>query len=293
MSQRFVILFCFVAVFAGSTAAEAGPVQDEAFRRYWYDQGAELTRYRLEQARYGERRQGEAVLIYVTEPFDVQGQVKSDDAAASTAQPALKLNLNRSFLTGVYPYHTMRSTFQPMTGTPLSQAWKSALSVQEWCGQVFEQWNRQEDGWRQRLFSYFQSEGDRDRQQPLVWLEDELWTRLRVDPSSLPTGAIQVIPGALARRFAHRPATPVAAVASWSDTDQPAERIYGIELPWRSLAIRCQRDFPYAIEGWVERIGEEQTTATRTHRQHLPYWRFNAPEDAALRDGLGLPTDRP
>ena len=48
------------------------------FKSYWYAGEAELTSYTLEQARYGELRDGKAVLIYVTEPFLPEKQVKAN-----------------------------------------------------------------------------------------------------------------------------------------------------------------------------------------------------------------------
>ena len=48
----------------------------EEFKEYWFAGKAEITSYKLEQARYGELRDGSAVLIYVTEPFLADKQVK-------------------------------------------------------------------------------------------------------------------------------------------------------------------------------------------------------------------------
>lgn len=42
---------------------------NQQFKDYWYAGKAEITSYKLEQARYGELRDGKAVLVYVTEPF--------------------------------------------------------------------------------------------------------------------------------------------------------------------------------------------------------------------------------
>ena len=50
----------------------------EEFKKYWYAGDAELTSYKLEQARYGEIREGTSVLIFVTEPFLPETQVKAD-----------------------------------------------------------------------------------------------------------------------------------------------------------------------------------------------------------------------
>ena len=74
-----------------------------AFKKYWYAGKAEITSYKLEQARYGELRNGKAVLIYVTEPFSADKQVKADQNAPSNIS-VLKLNSTKKFLTGIYPY---------------------------------------------------------------------------------------------------------------------------------------------------------------------------------------------
>ena len=50
----------------------------QTFKDYWYAGKAEITSYKLEQARYGEIRNGKAVLIYVTEDFLPNKQVKAE-----------------------------------------------------------------------------------------------------------------------------------------------------------------------------------------------------------------------
>ncbi len=42
--------------------------------------------------------------------------------------------------------------------------------------------------------SYFESEGDQDFKLDKAILENELWTQLRIDPASLPTGTLEMIP---------------------------------------------------------------------------------------------------
>jgi hypothetical protein len=39
------------------------------FEKYWFNGEAELSSFQLTQARYGELREGKAVMIFVTEPF--------------------------------------------------------------------------------------------------------------------------------------------------------------------------------------------------------------------------------
>ena len=74
----------------------------EEFKKYWYNGTAEITSYKLEQARYGEIREGSAVMIYVTEPFLPEQQVKADNSH-KTNIPVLKLNSTKNYITGIYP----------------------------------------------------------------------------------------------------------------------------------------------------------------------------------------------
>ena len=50
----------------------------QEFKDYWYAGKAEISSYKLEQARYGELRDGTAALILVTEDFLPELQVKAD-----------------------------------------------------------------------------------------------------------------------------------------------------------------------------------------------------------------------
>ncbi|HEY6064603.1 MAG TPA: hypothetical protein VIY96_00515, partial [Thermoanaerobaculia bacterium] len=116
-----------LAVLLGVSPAE--PVRrpaggDDPFGRYWYQGKAELTRYKLDQARYGEMHPGEAVLIFVTEPFLPDRQVKLERGDPSRGVTVLKLNFVRKFFTGMYPYSLMTSTF-----TPVEPAGARALKV--------------------------------------------------------------------------------------------------------------------------------------------------------------------
>jgi hypothetical protein len=120
-----------------TTAKKAVPLSQE-FKSYWYAGNAELTSYKLVQARYGELREGHATLIYVTEEFLPKIQVKADYPNATNV-PVLKLNAVKKFNTGIYPYSIMQSTFYPVANN--QHAIKVSSSMQEWCGHVYTQLN--------------------------------------------------------------------------------------------------------------------------------------------------------
>ena len=85
----------------------------QEFKDYWYAGKAEISSYKLEQARYGELRDGTAALIFVTEDFLPEVQVKADRQNESNI-PVMKVNATKNFNTGIYPYSVMSSTFYPV-----------------------------------------------------------------------------------------------------------------------------------------------------------------------------------
>lgn len=284
-------------------AEAAGPIPlptAEQRRAYWNQGKGEVTSYSLSQARYGELHEGHAVLVFVTEPFSRKKQVKLDDPgrAGADAVEVLKLNHTRKFHTGVYPYSTMRSVFAPTE--PGARALKLTASTQEWCGHVFMQLGQQADGgYAGQLLSYFESEGDRPLSTPKgAWLEDELWTMLRLDPNQLPLGEVQLVPSATYLRLRHVPVVPQHAQASLtragSDRLRYEVRYKGID---RNLSIEFESNFPFRILGWTETQpsgwggGAQRLTTTAKKKAELmtDYWTKNRNSDRQLREVLQIP----
>jgi len=279
---------------AGASAPGAPAVSADSFAAYWYGGLAELTGYRLTQARYGALREGTATLIYVTEPFSRRRHVKVDDIdrAGDDAVTVLKVNATREFVTGIYPYSMMTSVFTPVNVG--DRTLKVTTSSQEWCGHTYTQLNRASRGWRLRAFSYFESEADRSLAIADVWLEDEVWTAIRLDPASLPIGGVRMLPSTIYQRLSHTPFEPQEAIGRLdADTTAGDLRGYTVEYPslGRTLSIRFRGDFPHEVEGWEETYldgGEMLTTrAVATGRQRLAYWELNRPGDEVWRDSLG------
>src|SRR5690242_4656374 len=119
--------------------ARPGAYASRAFWATWGDGRAELSGYAGRVSRYGELREAETVLIYVTEPHDRRTWIKSDDVAAPNRVSVLKLNQSVKFITGIYPYSILTSIFAPVDGyfgERFGPA-KITMSAQEWCGHVF------------------------------------------------------------------------------------------------------------------------------------------------------------
>ena len=100
------------------TGAEKRSLSED-FKAYWFDGKAELTSFSLSQERYGELRQGHAVHIFVTEDFLAEQQVKADRPLDDNI-PVLKFNGVKKFVTGIYPYSIMTSSFSPVSYTHLT-----------------------------------------------------------------------------------------------------------------------------------------------------------------------------
>lgn len=261
----------------------------DSVRDFWFS-GAELNRYELSQIRYGEAHPGHAELVFVTEPFLTDKQVKNETGTgAGPSTDVLKLNTMRTFNTGIYSYRTMSSTFQPIDLNDYPYALKSNTSVQEWCGQFFLQLNRSGDGWRGELRSYFQQDGDRDLLLGDALLEDAIWLKLRLAPEQLPTGPIEIIPGGLYARFNHAPPQIQQAVAERSvDGKLSLYRIHYSKIE-RTLEISYDSEFPHIIRGWKEVEPAGTTQAKLTHRiMNSEYWNQSKASDAHKRRELGL-----
>ena len=263
------------------------PLSDD-FKTYWYANEAEVTSYTLEQARYGEIRQGNAVLVFVTEPFLEEEHVKAEQPS-STNISVLKLNATKNFNTGIYPYSIMQSVFYPLSNH--QHALKISCSVQEWCGHTYTQLNNRTE-FEVTSHSYFEGEDDENFNLPKTILENELWTQLRINPKGLPTGNLEIIPSFEFLRLRHIPFRAyIASAELMQDT-------YTITYPDlnRSLRIRFNPKFPYDIVSWEETFisgyGENAkpltTKATRMKMIKTDYWNKNANEDFTLRESLGL-----
>ena len=263
------------------------PVSDE-FKAYWYANEAEITSYNLEQARYGELRKGNAILLFVTEPFLKNEQVKAEQSSATNIS-VLKLNATKNFHTGIYPYAIMQSTFYPVTNN--QHALKISCSVQEWCGHTYTQLNNRSE-FEVTSHSYFEAEADEDFSLSKAILENEIWTQLRINPKSLPIGDMEIIPSFEFLRLEHIPFKAYSASADLiSDT-------YTISYPDlnRSLSITFNPQFPFDIISWEEIFisgyGENAkkltTKATRQKTIKSDYWNKNTNDDFSLRESLGL-----
>ncbi|MDB5036024.1 MAG: hypothetical protein JWQ98_3265 [Chlorobi bacterium] len=288
---------------SNGTVPQRPNAPDARFAAYWNQGKGEITRYALEQARYGEIRSGDAVLIFVTEDFRGDKQVKLEsDPAGKDVIPVLKLNLTKKFTTGIYPYSMMTSVFTPVALAPDTRAIKITTSSQEWCGHTWTQFNLRGGKYDVQEHSYFENEADLAFPMDAAMPEDEVWARIRIAPGTLPIGDISVIPGTMTARLRHiQPAVePATAVMTVLPADSTGAKLARYSLTYansgRSLAIDFETEFPHRIMGWSETYKDGfgpkavmlTTRAVRTNSLMIDYWTKNSTADDSLRMELGL-----
>jgi len=298
----FALLATFSVVESQELSGSSAVVDSEEFKAYWYDGKAEITSYKLEQARYGELHEGYAVLVFVTEDFSKSKQVKLDNPQNANGDDVkvLKLNRIKKFDTGIYRYSMMDSVFTPIYFGDHPNTLKVTSSSQEWCGNTFTQLNLDDNGYEVRSFSYFESEGDTKFNLQQEILEDELWARIRLDPESLPVGRIKIIPATMVSRLTHKELKVEIAEASLVENSK-GSNLMDYKLVYddsgRAMNITFSKKFPYEILSWEETyksgFGNNAKTlttkATKNKMLITDYWNKNKTVDHELRKKLGLP----
>lgn len=267
------------------------------FGNYWYQGLAELSSYELNQSRYGENREGRAVMVFVTEDFSKSKHIKLDRPQINPNDKVsvLKLNFMRNFQTGIYPYSIMASSFMAVSNSPAGVAEKSSTSVQEWCGHVFDQIYKDGRKYKRELSSYFESEGDLKERIKQLPLEQALWNCIRIDPKGLPVGSFEIIPDQVYSRLMHREIKPTQVIGSlveevWNSKELKA---YVLNYPTekRQLKIFFQSESPFIIEGWEDQYFDTKgnqviSSGRRIKTIQSDYWNKNSNEYNYLYEDL-------
>lgn len=307
-----VILFLVLSLFACNNEEKINTVQSQAIKvanepimdklgDYWFQGKAEVSRYELSQNRYNNIHSGDAVMVFVTEDFLTDKQVKNDNYKNPNSIQILKNNSLLKFTTGIYDYSIMSSIFTPIDTRNHPQTLKVTSSSQEWCGQTFMQINKEAKNYRVELRSYFENEGDQNFTVKDVILEEELYNRIRMNPTALPKGKMKLLPSTVITRLLHLPYEPLQAELSleayvgeeFVGKDLQVYQVKYADLN-RTLAIVFEAIAPYHIVGWTDSYPSvfdkkvRTTIAKKTHSIMTPYWKQNSLADTKLRAELGL-----
>jgi len=282
--------------------ARAASPGDPAFGTYWHDGKAELDGYRYTLTRYGQKRRGQALAIYVTEPFSRSKNVKVDDAARNPGDTfdVLKLNLVRDFQTGIYDYNTMTSLFaRSQDFEPV----KLSFSSTEWCGNVYEELRIDPGRVSQKLSSYFEDESAaREERRPRGGiLEEELFIRLRgLAGAYVAPGESRTVPmllSAFRRRLTHQPlrwtSARIERMAAPQTISVPAGRFktaaYSVKIANGSEGLfHVEAAYPHRLVRWEWKQGEADDSGELSGSARLQYWRLHGEGDERYLARLGL-----
>jgi len=294
ISITIISLFVFGTIWAQKN--------NVAVDNYWSQGKAEVNVYEVSQNRYQENHSGQLVSVFVTEDFLTDKQVKNERYINENSTWILKNIQLKKFTTGVYDYSLFNSVFTPINRNKFPKSLKVSASSQEWCGTMYTQFNLILDtDYKVEHRSYFESEGDRVTRIKKSYLEDEVFTVLRMNPLLLPVGTVQLIPPANYIQLKHLRIQSYKAITSLIPYDK--KEISGSNLMQykivypelnRSIRIVFENKAPYKIMGWFEKFpssfdGKPRTTSIILKTQKmLPYWRQNSLKDKYLREELGL-----
>ncbi len=272
----------------------------EKLDTYWYQGKAEISVYNLEQNRYADVHPGKAVMIFVSEDFLTDKQVKNDMYKNSKSIPILKNNAIKKFTTGVYDYSTMTSVFTPANRSKYNHTLKVSGSVQEWCGHTYQQLNYRDGKYSSTLHSYFENEADKKETETSSLLEDEVMNLIRMSPSLISEGEVDMIPSLEHQRLKHGPMKSERVViekGDYTEHEFSGETLKFIKMTFKEGRVKeivYESESPYKIVGWKEVDasvfdGNQRVTKATLDTQELwPYWQQNALEDTVLREKLGL-----
>ena len=294
ISITIISLFVFGTIWAQKN--------NVAVDNYWSQGKAEVNVYEVSQNRYQENHSGQLVSVFVTEDFLTDKQVKNERYINENSTWILKNIQLKKFTTGVYDYSLFNSVFTPINRNKFPKSLKVSASSQEWCGTMYTQFNLiLGTDYKVEHRSYFESEGDRVTRIKKSYLEDEVFTVLRMNPLLLPVGTVQLIPPANYIQLKHLQIKSYKAITSLIPYDK--KEISGSNLMQykivypelnRSIHIVFENKAPYKIMGWFEKFpssfdGKPRTTSIILKTQKmLPYWRQNSLKDKYLREELGL-----
>ena len=287
----------FISIFLSAHAQ----INDVATNDYWTQGKAEVSVYELSQNRYKENHPGQLVNVFVTEDFLTDKQVKNERYVNVNSTWILKNIQLRKFTTGVYDYSLFSSVFTPIDRTKFPQSLKVTATSQEWCGTIFTQLNLRGEKYKYEQRSYFEKEGDVSNIINAAFLEDELYTVLRMNPELLPKGDFQIIPALNFMPFQHlsnRTYKANAGIRTYKENVFQGEKLneYRVRFPElkRELRIIFENKAPYKVVGWLDSFpsafdGKIRTTkATLKNQKILAYWGQSGLRDINLRRELGL-----
>ncbi len=278
-----------------------------SFWNYWGDGNAEINIYSMIQNRYGEEREAQVVLIYVTEPFNLKKQVKTDqfNDKDDSKLNVIKLNRIKKFQTGIYQYNIMSSVFSSIDkykigdmeypeGSPI----KISFSSQEWCGLTHHQLNRTIKGFSSTSHSYFETEVDESSNLEITgntYFADNLYIDVRELLRPFTVDSIEIYQTLEMTRLFHRPLEKLKGEVIMSDDkyiysgDELEIRRWVIIAGTQTWNFVVEKKYPRRILAFEHWDGSNRIEYARLEQsKRLPYWKLNKNGDESFWHNLIL-----
>lgn len=283
-----IFICCLSLVSCKKELQEQSLNLSEEFKNYWYAGEAEISYYELSMSRYGENREGEMYLIFVTEDFNTELQVKTE-REINSAESHFKLNWHQNFTTGIYDYAIMQSTFKSLATD--KNASKVVSSIQEWCGQSYLQLNLKEKDYHVSLHSYFEALNDDYFVINDHYTENQLLLDLRISPE-LTTQPSKVIPNLAFLQLNKKEIKAYAVEIKQSNKNKSILTELNFSELNRNVKIEQEQNFPFRILSWEETVNQDGNSqiskAKLINSMNIDYWNKNKEKDLILRDSLKL-----
>lgn len=190
--KNHLLLFCLYLLFGcqNSISSKHGVVSksnsslESYFNKRWannslWDDGkAEVAQYNATRTIYKKERKFTYTFITVSEDFNKEFNVKTDDYQRNDLLKIMKVNAFSAIETDNYPYHFLTSMFF-IRDNPVSLH-KFTNSSQEWCGNTFKEYLKVDGNFKYNYHSYWDGEGDGNAQiKAHILFEDQLNYTLR------------------------------------------------------------------------------------------------------------------
>jgi hypothetical protein len=226
------------------------PINQETnkiFTNYWKNGKIESTKYDLKEDSISV---GEGSLSFSIDY--VEGVNKSDSIQVLRADFAGKIHKEN------YDYSAMTSTYLPLNLTLRPHAMKVINSVQEPIDNSFLELSQIPKSYKIVSKNTFNEKTKEYYILERKNLEDELWTKIRMNPNDLPIGDIEIIPSFAYWQSARKSPDVYEAkseLKNYVGTEFTGKKlkIYSLNYPdlKRNLSIIFKSDFPFEIVGWI------------------------------------------
>ncbi len=218
---------------------------------YWVNKATEVSTYTLSQSRYGQKREGYAVLTTSVDRLDSRTGLATEKDNEWGVE-VLKTSLVKQHTTGVMDNTISSSCYTPLDNGASSFANKLVSSVHNWQSTWLTQFNLKGNRFSVQTFGHEKPLGDKSYELPAVFLLDEVFAIIRINPQLLPTGKFQAVPFLEQCYFNQLDADLEPFESLLNELPDEGVTEYILKSGKYIFKVVFQTEFPHQIESWTE-----------------------------------------